>query len=74
MKRSTCGGRGFISLTITPAGARIGPLCVKVQLSAHALCPVHGPIVALAPTDPDPVVLDDVLVLTWRPGRGPSLS
>ena len=23
-------------------------------------------------TDPDRVVLDDVLVLTWKPGRGPS--
>jgi hypothetical protein len=36
--------------------------------------PLHGPIVALTPTDPDPVVLDDILVLTWKPGRGPNQS
>jgi hypothetical protein len=52
MKRSACGGRGFTSLTITQ------------RLSGYALRPVHGPIVALTPTESDRVVLDDVLVLT----------
>ncbi len=31
-----------------------------------------APIAMLAPTGPEPVVLDGVLVLTWKPGRRPA--
>jgi len=45
----------------------------SVDFRARCLSWLYGgPIVALAPTDPGPVVLDDVLVLTWKPGRGPN--